>query len=276
MSEEVEEYRRYHHEKRRRGSDSLSDLASTVSDDSREPISRLESALTRSASASLERAQTALTTIRSRRAVPRFTHPLSNQKTEVDVLVDFEGPDDPYRPVNWMFRKKVVTTALYGFTTMGATFASSVFSPAVSEVASEFDVGIEVSTLGTALLLFGFGLGPLVWAPLSEVGDSLFLRHPLWLTSVQVYGRKTAVLIPYFLAAIFSFATAVSKDIQTVCITRFFTGFFGSAPITNTGGVLGDIWAAEQRGVAIVGYALAVVSSCTVQTRNLRYITTFP
>jgi MFS family permease len=85
-------------------------------------------------------------------------------------------------------------------------------------------------------------LGPLLFAPLSEV-----------------YGRKLAVLTPYFLAAIFSFATAVSKDLQTVLITRFFAGFFGSAPVTNTGGVLGDLWAPEQRGVAIVGYAMAVV-----------------
>jgi MFS family permease len=42
-------------------------------------------------------------------------------------------------------------------------------------------------------------------------------------------------------------------------ITRFFTGFFGSAPVTNTGGVLSDIWSPEERGAAIVGYAMAVV-----------------
>ena len=42
-------------------------------------------------------------------------------------------------------------------------------------------------------------------------------------------------------------------------ITRFFAGFFGSAPVANTGGVLADIWAPEQRGIAVVGYAIAVV-----------------
>lgn len=82
----------------------------------------------------------------------------------------------------------------------------------------------------------------MIWAPLSEL-----------------YGRKTAVLPPYFLAAIFSFATATAKDVQTIMITRFFTGFFGSAPVTNTGGVLSDIWSPEERGAAIVGYAMAVV-----------------
>jgi len=60
-------------------------------------------------------------------------------------------------------------------------------------------------------------------------------------------------------ASVFSFATAAAKDIQTVLITRFFCGFFASAPITNTGGVLSDMWTPEQRGAALVGYALAVM-----------------
>ena len=171
-----------------------------------------------------------------------FSHPLSHVKTAPEVLVDFDGPDDPYRPLNWPMRKKVITTALYGFTTMGATFASSVYSPAVGVVAKDYNVGTEVSLLGLSLLLAGFGTGPLLWAPLSEV-----------------YGRKPAVLIPYFLAGMFSFATGAGKDIQTILITRFFTGFFGSAPVTNTGGVLGDIWPATQRATAIVFYAFAVV-----------------
>ena len=154
-----------------------------------------------------------------------FTHPLAHVQTNVDVLVEFEGDDDPYNPLNWPFRKKCVTTALYGFTTMGATFASSVYSPTVEVITEEFGVGLEVSLLGLSLLLAGFGLGPLIWAPLSEV-----------------FGRKPAVLIPFFLAAIFSFTTAVANDIQTIMISRFFTGFFGSAPVTNTGGVLGKIF----------------------------------
>jgi hypothetical protein len=83
--------------------------------------------------------------------------------------VDFDGEDDPYRPLNWPFRKKVVTTMLYGLTTMGATWSSSVYSPAVAQISGEYHVGTEVSLLGISFLLFGFGLGPLLWAPLSEV-----------------------------------------------------------------------------------------------------------
>lgn len=64
-------------------------------------------------------------TLRSTRT-PAFTHPLSHVKTIAEDLVGFDGADDPYRPINWPFRKKVITTMLYGFTTMGSTWASSV------------------------------------------------------------------------------------------------------------------------------------------------------
>lgn len=176
-----------------------------------------------------------------------FSHPLAKKKTSADCLVEFDGKDDPYRPINWPFRKKVVTTTLYGLTTFGITFASSVFSSGLGQISNDFSVGHEVATLGISLMLFGFGLGPLIWAPLSEL-----------------YGRKAAVLTPYFISAIFSFATGAAKDIQTVMLCRFFAGFFGSAPITNTGGVLGDIWSAQQRAPAIVGYAIAVTAGPTL------------
>lgn len=67
------------------------------------------------------RAQSVLSTIRSREPGQnaRFTHPLTHTKTTEDVIVDFDGPDDPYRPMNWGFTKKAVTTVLYGLTTMG-------------------------------------------------------------------------------------------------------------------------------------------------------------
>ena len=47
-------------------------------------------------------------------------------------------------------------------------------------------------------------------------------------------------------------------------ITRFFTGFFGSAPITNVGGVLADIWSSQSRAIAVTVYALTLVSGTVI------------
>jgi hypothetical protein len=68
-----------------------------------------------------QRAQSVISRIRSREPgqTAKFTHPLSHTKTTEDVIVDFEGLDDPYQPLNWGFKKKAFTTVLYGLTTMG-------------------------------------------------------------------------------------------------------------------------------------------------------------
>ncbi|KAL5114906.1 hypothetical protein ACEQ8H_007224 [Pleosporales sp. CAS-2024a] len=193
-------------------------------------------------SRTLSRRDTALSRIRTRPNVAPFSHPLAHEQTATDVLVDFEGPDDPYRPMNWSTTKKIHTTMLYGLTTMSATWASSAYSAGTAQIAREFHVGNQVAVLGTTLFLFGFGLGPLLWAPLSEV-----------------YGRRIAVLTPMFVAICFSFGSATAKDFQTLMLTRFFGAFFASAPVTNTGGVLGDLYSPAWRGIAMAGYAMAVV-----------------
>lgn len=87
---------------------------------------KLEKQTTASSSLSAveSRAQSVVSRIRSREPgqTTPFTHPLSHTKTSTDVIVDFDGPDDPYRPLNWGFTKKAVTTVLYGLTTMGMCF----------------------------------------------------------------------------------------------------------------------------------------------------------
>lgn len=107
-----------------------------------------------------------------------LAHPLLYEATTSDVLVDFNGQDDPYRSINWPFRKKAITTILYGLTTCWITFASAIYSAGMLPIAHEFGVSKEVSTLGISLLVFGLGLGPLLWAPLSEI-----------------YGRKTVTIL---------------------------------------------------------------------------------
>ncbi|KAH8203013.1 hypothetical protein TruAng_002847 [Truncatella angustata] len=215
-------------------------------DDDLEQMASRASGRSRASRPDINRTESLVSRIRSR-PVPKFTHPLARQKTTQDQLVDFEGPDDPFHPLNWSLHKKVTTTMLYGLVTMTATWASSSYSAGTNQIAEEFRVGTQVAVLGTSLFLVGFGLGPLLWAPLSEV-----------------YGRRQAVLIPMFVSICFSFATATAENLQTIMITRFFGAFFASAPVTNTGGVLGDLFSPAYRGIAMAGYAMAVVGGPTL------------
>ncbi len=202
----------------------------------------------------ITRRDTILSRIRSR-PIPHFSHPLAHIKTTEADLVDFDGPDDLYHPLNWPVRKKVITTLLYGLLTMSATWASSAYSAGTQPIAKEFHVGTQVATLGTTLFLFGFGLGPLLWAPLSEV-----------------FGRRVAVMVPMFVAMCFSFGSATAKDFQTLMLTRFFGAFFASAPVTNTGGVLGDLFSPATRATALAGYALAVVAGPALGKTHMRFV----
>lgn len=53
-----------------------------------------------------------------------FSHPLAPQKPCPDALVDFDGPDGPYRPLNRPDRKKVITVLLYGLPTTCSSWAT--------------------------------------------------------------------------------------------------------------------------------------------------------
>lgn len=69
-----------------------------------------------------EKVQSAPTPLEVEGAVP--SAPLTGSNNNPNI-VDFDGPDDPYRPLNWPMRKKLITTALYSATTMGSTWAST-------------------------------------------------------------------------------------------------------------------------------------------------------
>jgi MFS family permease len=67
-----------------------------------------------------------------------------------------------------------------------------------------------------------------------------------------------------FILGLFSIGTAVSKNAQSIFLTRFFGGLFGSAPVSNVSAALGDIWNPKARGTAVTFYAVAVVGGPTL------------
>lgn len=83
-------------------------------------------------------------------------------------LVTFE-PDDPGNPKNWSKAFKWYITMVVAVTCFVVAFASSVVTADVTGVMEEFDVSEEVVLLTITLFVIGFGVGPMVFAPLSEV-----------------------------------------------------------------------------------------------------------
>ncbi|TRX89137.1 hypothetical protein FHL15_009950 [Xylaria flabelliformis] len=156
-------------------------------------------------------------------------------------VVEFEGPDDPYHPQNWPLKKKLITAAILGYTTITSAFTSSIFSAATPYVAKEFGVSREVGILGVSLYVLGFATGPTFWAPFSELK-----------------GRRLPIVIAMFGFSIFTIACAVAKDLQTLLICRFFAGFFGASPLAVVGAVFSDMFNNATRGVAITLFSMGV------------------
>ncbi|KAK6387350.1 hypothetical protein LTS17_000617 [Exophiala oligosperma] len=158
-----------------------------------------------------------------------------------EYVVEFDGKDDPTHPQNWPFKRKFYIGAILAYTCLGSTFTSSVFSASTFSVAAHFGVSVEVATLSTSLYVLGYAFGPLIWGPFSEL-----------------QGRKLPILVGVFGFSVFCFGCAVSKDLQTLMITRFFTGFFGSCPLAVVAAAFSDMFDNRQRGVAIVIFSSMV------------------
>jgi MFS family permease len=56
---------------------------------------------------------------------------------------------------------------------------------------------------------------------------------------------------------VFNAASAGSQSMQTLVVLRFFAGAFGSSPLTNSGGVIADMFRAHERGLATAVFAAA-------------------
>lgn len=76
---------------------------------------------------------------------------------------------------------KWAITAVVAIMNLAVSFASSAYSEGIREIRTEFGVSQIVATLGIALFVLGFTIGPLVWAPLSgqPVRTHLLSSYPL-------------------------------------------------------------------------------------------------
>ena len=148
--------------------------------------------------------------------------------------------DDPENPKNWSKAYKWYCTMCVAITCFVVAFNSAVITADLEGVAAEFHVSEEVSLLTITLFVIGFGVGPMAFAPLSEI-----------------FGRRPVYAITLALAVIFTIPGAVAKNIGTLLVTRFLAGVAFSAPMSLVGGTLVDLWKNEERGVPMAAFSAA-------------------
>lgn len=73
----------------------------------------------------------------------------------------------------------------------------------------------------------------------------------------EMFGRQIVFIGTYCGLTVFCAACTGAKNIESLIVFRFLAGCFGSSPFTNSGGVIADMFAARERGLALSAFALA-------------------
>ena len=96
-----------------------------------------------------------------------------------------------------------------------------------------FGVSQVAATLGLTLFVAGYGLGPMVWAPMSEIPQ--IGRNPIYIGTLVVF-------------VFFQFAVIYAKNFGMLLAFRFLTGLFGSPVLATGGASLSDMYMPAKRG----------------------------
>ncbi|KAK9460265.1 major facilitator superfamily domain-containing protein [Lipomyces oligophaga] len=161
------------------------------------------------------------------------------QRPDGIKLVTFT-PNDPGNPKNWSKAYKWYCTLVVALLCFDVALGSAIVTGDMDAVAVYFGVSEEVAILTVTLFVVGFGVGPLVFAPASE----------LW-------GRQVVYIVTVAVAVIFVIPCAVAQNIGTLLVCRLIDGIAFSAPMTIVGGTLADLWDNEERGTAMATFSAA-------------------
>jgi multidrug resistance protein len=114
-------------------------------------------------------------------------------------------------------------------------------APALTAIAREFNITNEVEqSLTLSIFVLAYAIGPLFLGPLSEM-----------------YGRVIVLQTSNLLYLFFNLGCGLAQTKGQLIAFRFLSGLGGSAPLALGGGVLSDLFTAEERGKAISIYSLA-------------------
>ncbi|KAF1819484.1 MFS general substrate transporter [Dissoconium aciculare CBS 342.82] len=141
-------------------------------------------------------------------------------------------------PQNWPRWKKLWVAVSIAFYTSVFYSGSSIFMVSVPGVMVLYHVGQEHALMGLSLYVLSYGLGPLLWAPLSEV--RWIGRNPVYIFTILA-----------FVAISFLTATMALKGLFGFLVLRFLQGFFGSPCLANGGASMHDIFTEQELPYAL-------------------------
>ena len=158
------------------------------------------------------------------------------------ILVDWYTTDDPDNPQNWGQGKKAATAAQICLYTVAFYMGSAIYTPSEESLIEIYGVSQTVASLGLSLYVLAYGLGPLLFSPLSEIPS---------------IGRNPPYILCFGIFVILCIPTALVDDIAGLMVLRFLQGFFGSPCLATGGASLQDIYSLIKLPYVLCIWALA-------------------
>ena len=158
------------------------------------------------------------------------------------ILVDWYYSDDPENPQNWSNLRRATVTTIICLYTFVVYMSSAIYTTSEDGIMKEFNVGKTKAALGLALFVLGYGTGPLIFSPLSEL---------------PAIGRNPIYIATMFLYTIVSIPTALVHNYPGLMVLRFLQGFFGSPCLASGGASVGDMYSLLSLPYALIAWVSA-------------------
>jgi len=106
------------------------------------------------------------------------------------------------------------------------------------QIQSEFGTSTEVSYLVTTTFLLGyvFGVRYLLLLSSMHLLTQITIQPLVWGPGSELAGRRPTLMVAMTLYTLLHLGQGLAHNIETLLVTRFLSGFFAVAPLTNTGG----------------------------------------
>ncbi|KAJ5357975.1 hypothetical protein N7541_005133 [Penicillium brevicompactum] len=162
------------------------------------------------------------------------------------LVISWRGQNDPENPQNWSIKKKTFVSSQIWLLTFAIYIGSAIYTPGIPGVSEEFGVSRVAATMGLTLFVVGYGLGPMIWSPLSEI---------------PMIGRSPTYVLTLFVFVFFNFGVIYATNFGMFLAFRFLTGFIGSPALATGAASMGDIWSPKVRDYMIGIWGMFAISA---------------
>ncbi|KAH7402631.1 major facilitator superfamily domain-containing protein [Pyrenochaeta sp. MPI-SDFR-AT-0127] len=171
-------------------------------------------------------------------------HPATIHPTRLDQGPPPEPPNlaEYTNPFEWSETRKNFTVWMSCIITALSAFTAGAYTPGIGQMTEEWGVSSVAALVGVTTFTTGFAVAPMVLAPFSEIN-----------------GRRPVFIASGILFVICQLCAGLTRSYAGMLLARFFVGVGGSTFSTMVGGVVSDIYHAQDRNTPMALFSGAAL-----------------